>query len=207
MRWRVCSSSAARNAPTASSSWSVPVSRWPRRASALPRLFSVAAHRRGTRSRVSSLRASWNAATAFCESTRAGLPVAKAHERVAEIGLYDGPAKGHPLASVFLQRLAKGRDGLLELICAALSLAKAHEHITQADLSRRPAERHPFAGLFLERLAVGNDRGLELRRTTLALAKERERIGETELRAGPIKRVVFPGIGRDGCLQCRHRLL
>ena len=91
-RSRVRSSSADRNAATASSSRAVPLSRSPSAWSALPRLVCVAAQSSGTRSRVLSSSAARN-----------------------------------PLACVFLQRRAKGRDRLLEPRRPVLPLAERQE--------------------------------------------------------------------------------
>ena len=72
---------------------------------------------------------------------------------------------------IFLQRLAIGRDRLLELRRPALPLAEPLERIAEIVLRRRPVERHALARPFLQRLAIGRDRLLKLRRPALPLAE------------------------------------
>jgi hypothetical protein len=132
----------------------------------------------------------------------------KPRERIAQIVLRHRPSERRMLARIFLQRLAIGRDRLLELPRPALPLPKPRERIAQIALRRRPFERRVFARLFLQRLAIGRHRLLEAPRPALALPEPRERIAQTVLRHRPFERRMLAriflqrlAIGRDRLLE------
>src|SRR5262245_27703573 len=108
---------------------------------------------------------------AECGLSHGGVPrpLGKAHQREAFIAKSHGPVERHALASVFLQRLAIGDNGLFELRRSALAPSKSGKGNAQTDLGHGPLEWHALAGPFLQSLAEGNDGLFELRRPTLAL--------------------------------------
>ena len=68
-----------------------------------------------------------------------------ARQRIAEIVLRHGPVERHALARPFLQRVAIGRDRLLQPRRAALALAERRQRIAEIVLRHGPVERHALA--------------------------------------------------------------
>ena len=64
-------------------------------------------------------------------------------------------------ARVFPQRVAIGRDRLVEPRRAALALAEPPQRKAEIVLGHRPVERHALKRQLLKRLAIGRDRLVE----------------------------------------------
>ena len=89
---------------------------------------------------------------------------------ITKVDLGPPPIERHALAGPFLERLAIGGDGLLELGGAVLAHAQRIERVAKTGLRFRPIKRHTLAGLFLERPAKGGQGSLELDCAALTLA-------------------------------------
>src|SRR6266487_1356130 len=162
--------------------------RSPRRQSALPRLFWVLAQSSGTRSRVRSLSASRQAATASSSFAVPLSRVPRARSALPQIVLCPGPLERYDLAALFLQRVAIGHDGLFEPRRSALAASEDGKRKAQIVLRPGPIERHVLAGFFLQRLAISRDRLFELCRPDLALPEPPKYKAEVGLGPGPIER-------------------
>src|SRR5262249_60256628 len=114
--------------------------------------------------------------------------LAEEHQRNPFTAKTRGPVEWHALSGSFLQRLAKGGDGLFELRRPSLALPEGAKRIAHIVLGRGPVEWHALARPFLQRLVKGGDGLFELRRPSLALPEGAKRIAQIVLRHGPIER-------------------
>jgi hypothetical protein len=90
------------------------------------------------------------------------------------------------LRRLFLQRLAIGRDRLLQPPRPGLTLPELRKCKSEIILRGRPLVRRALTRHFLQRFTIGRDRLLELPRLALTLPKPPERKAEIVLRRWPL---------------------
>ncbi len=125
----------------------MPLSRSPRLASAVPRLFCVVAQLERDALAGPLGQGLAKSGDGLIEPRGAALALAKAQKRIAEIVLRRRPLERDALAGPLGQGLAKSGDGLFEPRGAALALAQASKRSAEIVLRRRPVERDALAGL------------------------------------------------------------